>query len=106
MAAEQFQRIASVMYLFPGHERQYKERHDALWPEMERSIGDLGVRNYSIFRYGNLLFSYFERDTSVAPPNTVDETTVRWWDMMKEHMVSNADSSPVQVPIEEVFHID
>ena len=59
-------RIAWVMKLKPGNEAIYKQKHDEIWPEMLANMQRDGVRNFSIYRYGLLLFAYLERDT--APP--------------------------------------
>ena len=34
--------------------------HAAVWPEVLETISRTGVRNYSIYRYQQWLFSYFE----------------------------------------------
>ena len=43
-------RVAFKMRLKPGCEAIYKEKHDAIWPELAAHIRSTGVRNYSIFR--------------------------------------------------------
>jgi L-rhamnose mutarotase len=55
-------RQAWVMKLRPGHEAIYKQRHDELWPELAEMMRRDGIRNYSIYRHGLLLFAYLERD--------------------------------------------
>jgi len=32
------QRIAFRMKLFPGKEKEYKKRHDEIWPELKNSF--------------------------------------------------------------------
>ncbi|MGO1413146.1 MAG: L-rhamnose mutarotase, partial [Microbacterium gubbeenense] len=53
-------RIASVIGLAAEHREEYEAYHAAVWPEVLQTISDCNIRNYSIFRYGDLLFSYFE----------------------------------------------
>lgn len=43
------ERVASIMYLYPGNQEEYKKRHDALWPEMKEALKAHGAANYSIF---------------------------------------------------------
>ena len=49
------QRHAFKMKLKPGHETEYRRRHDAIWPELAQAIRAAGVTDYSIF---------LDRDTS------------------------------------------
>ena len=35
-----------------------------------------------------------------------DEMTKRWWAYMADIMETNADNSPVTVPLREVFHLN
>ena len=99
-------RVAWVMKLKPGNEAAYKARHDAIWPETLALMRRDGVRNFSIYRYGLLLFAYLERD--LAPPDgaPTDPVVWRWWESMAPLMETNSDFSPVQEPVEEVFHVD
>lgn len=32
------ERVASIMYLYPGNKEEYKKRHDELWPEMKEAL--------------------------------------------------------------------
>ena len=55
-------RYAWVAEVRPGYEEEYRRRHDEIWPEMIDVLREAGVRNYSIFRHGLVLFGYFETD--------------------------------------------
>ncbi|HRB79353.1 MAG TPA: L-rhamnose mutarotase [Niabella sp.] len=37
------------MKLFPGKEKEYKKRHDEIWPELKTLLKDTGIESYSIF---------------------------------------------------------
>ena len=65
-----------------------------------------GTRNFSIFRQGLTLFAYQERDTPGDPHAPIDPIVWKWWEMMAPYMETNPDFSPVQEPLEEVFHAD
>lgn len=99
-------RQAWVMRLKPGMEAEYKRRHDEIWPELADLIRSQGIRTYSIYRHGLTLFAYLERDTPPPAGAPVEPVVWRWWESMAPLMETNADFSPVQEPVEEMFHIE
>jgi L-rhamnose mutarotase len=102
------ERYAFKMFLNPGCAAEYRRRHDAIWPELARLLGEVGVSNYSIHldQETSLLFAYLERhdDHGMA---TLPEHPVmrRWWEHMRDIMRANPDGSPVAVPLAEMFHL-
>jgi len=100
-------RVAFVMQLEPGQEELYREKHDAIWPEMVATLHDFGISNYSIFRGGLTLFAYLEcADPARLAAQRDNPVVQRWWAMMRPLMVYNADGTPWSEPIDEVFHLD
>ena len=101
-------RIAWVMKLKPGCEAVYKQKHDEIWPEMLDRMKSRGVRNYSIYRYGLVLFAYQEKadDALLPDPGGHDPVVFKWWEMMAPYMETNPDFSPIREPLELVFHAD
>ncbi len=99
-------RQAWVMTLKPGMDALYKQRHDEIWPELVERIKAEGIRNFSIYRHGLTLFAYLERDAPSPVGEDVHPITRRWWEWMAPCMDTNPDLSPVQVPVEELFHLD
>jgi L-rhamnose mutarotase len=99
-------REAWVMWPKPGHEEIYKQKHDDIWPEMLDLMKQQGIRNYSIYRHGLMLFAYLEHEQGSARDTQPGPVLLRWWDMMQPHMVCNPDGSPYQAPVEEMFHAD
>ena len=99
-------RNAWVMKLKPGNEALYKRRHDDIWPEMLALMKTGGTHNFSIYRYGLVLFAYQELDRARAPGAPIDPIVWRWWEMMAPLMETNPDFSPVTEPLEEMFHAD
>jgi len=104
--------VASVIGLKPEYQVEYEALHASVWPDVLKQIKRSNIRNYSIYRYGNLLFSYFEyigtdyeNDMRMMGENL---ETQRWW----------AVCGPMQSPVEErkdgewwavlpeVFHCD
>ena len=99
-------RIAWVMKLKPGNEVIYKQKHDEIWPEMLELMRAQGIRTYSIYLHGLTLFAYMERDAPPSPGKPHDPVVLRWWKMMEPYMDYNADGTPWQQPIAEMFHFD
>jgi len=101
-------RVAFKMNMFPGMEAEYTKRHDEIWPELVDLLKATGISEYSIFldAQTNALFGFLK----LADQETMDrlpENPVmrRWWDYMKDIMESNADGSPVSIPLKEVFFL-
>ena len=44
----------------PGMQAEYKRRHDEIWPEMVELLKAAGIRNYTIWSDGDVLFGYYE----------------------------------------------
>ena len=90
----------------------YERLHAAVWPAVLAMISACNMRNYSIFRRGELLFAYFEYvgddyEADMAKM-AADPVTREWWTL----------TEPMQEPLEtrmpgewwatmkEVFHTD
>jgi len=105
-------RIASVIGLQPDGIAEYERLHADVWPSVIAQLRDSNITNYSIYRFGELLFSYmeytgddFEADMAAM---AADQSTQDWW----------AVCMPLQVPFEEraegewwmelpeIFHLD
>ncbi|HEY0756021.1 MAG TPA: L-rhamnose mutarotase [Ktedonobacteraceae bacterium] len=103
-------RFGQVIGLRPGASAEYERLHAAVWPDVLATIAACNIRNYSIFRHGELLFAYFEYlgddfEADMAKM-AADPRTQEWWSL----------TEPLQVPLEtrapgawwasipEVFH--
>jgi L-rhamnose mutarotase len=102
-------RKAFVMSVNEGCEEQYLQRHQPIWPDLEKTLFAHGVTTYSIFlnQETRQLFAYVEF-TSEKQWRAIAETAVcqRWWAHMRELMPANPDNSPVSCELREVFHIE
>jgi len=97
------------MKLFPGMDKEYRRRHDELWPEMCDMIHEYGGKNYSIFLDAetNTLFGYIEIESEDRWASSADtEICRRWWHFMADIMETNPDESPVSVDLVPVFHLN
>ena len=102
------QQIAFKMQLKPGHAAEYQRRHDAIWPELASLLHESGVRDYSIFldEETGALFAVLRRmdgHTMEALPQ--HPVMRRWWAHMADLMETQADASPVAVPLLPMFHL-
>lgn len=101
-------RIAFKMQLFKGYEQEYKKRHDEIWPELTQLLKETGISEYSIFldETTNSLFGVLKAEDPALLNNLPQQPVMqRWWKYMGDIMESNADHSPVQVPLKEVFYL-
>ena len=108
MSAPGTETVAFRMHLRAGCEDEYQRRHDAIWPELEHLLRAAGVVDYRIFLdpESKALFAVLTRRVDhtldALPRHPVMQ---RWWAMMADIMDTNADHSPVQVPLREVFRL-
>lgn len=101
-------RKSFVMSVHEGAEDEYERRHSPIWKDLEKTLKEHGVSNYSIFLLPETrqLFGYAEIESEElwnAIAGT--ETCRRWWKHMADIMPSNPDSSPIATPLREVFHL-
>ena len=106
------QRYASVIGMPTANREEYERLHAAVWPEVLAKIEEVNIRNYSIYRYGELLFSYFEYvgddfDADMAKM-AADPKTQEWWDvcMPLQRPVADRAEGEWWAAIPEVFHVD
>ena len=97
------------MKLKPGFEKEYKKRHDEIWPELKKALKEAGISDYSIYldRDTHTLFGVQRRESSKKTERLSELPIMKkWWDYMKDLMEVNPDSSPIVTPLEKVFHMD
>jgi L-rhamnose mutarotase len=97
------------MYLNKGEEEEYKKRHDAIWPELVSLLKNTGIEDYSIFldEETSTLFGVLKTSSPEAMNELpLKEVMQKWWAYMKDIMQTNADNSPVNIPLKEVFYLN
>jgi L-rhamnose mutarotase len=101
-------RIGFRMSVHAGQEAEYERRHRPIWPELEATLVEHGVREYSIFidpstgdLFGYAVLESEERWRAIGQT----EVCRRWWASMRPLMPSNPDDSPVSTPLREVFRL-
>jgi L-rhamnose mutarotase len=103
------EKYAFKMHLNDGQLQEYQRRHDEIWPELVSLLKEAGISDYSIFldEDTGTLFGVLWRTAD----HTMDELPLhpimkKWWAYMGDIMQTNADSSPVAVPLTPVFHME
>jgi len=89
---------------------EYKERHQAVWPEMLQALSETGWHNYSLFLRGDgLLVGYLETpDFQKALQGMAGrEVNARWQAEMAPYFEELEGRRPDQgmFSLEEVFHL-
>jgi L-rhamnose mutarotase len=102
------ERVAFKMKLFKGYQEEYRKRHDMIWPELKTLLKETGVEEYSIFldEETNILFGVLKIDKKIKLDELPHHPVMKkWWAYMKDIMESNPDSSPVSIPLKELFYL-
>ncbi len=77
---------------------EYVQRHESVWPEMQRALTETGWTNYSIFldRSDGLLIGYFETTDLAAARSAMAEREInrRWQAEMAEFFVDLGNATP------------
>ena len=87
-------RFGMAARMVPEKREEYLELHRAVWPAVEDTIRVCGIRNFSIFVLGEVLFGYYEYigddyDADQARM-AADPSTQEWWTL----------TAPCQLPFE------
>jgi len=100
-------RVAWTGRLRPDKIDEYVEAHAAVWPEMLAMISAAGVRNYSIYRFGDRVFGYYECDDPAAAQAymAAAEVTERWNAAMFPLFAPEVASEGL-VDLPEIFRLD
>lgn len=105
-------RFGQVIGIKPEHIEEYEKLHADVWSGVLKTIEECNIRNYSIFRYNNTLFAYFEYhgddfDADMAKMSA-DETTQKWWDVCSpmQNPVDDREEGEWWKTITEIFHTD
>lgn len=103
-------RVCFCLQVKPERLDEYRERHQAVWPEMLTALQNAGWHNYSLFlREDGLLIGYVETPDFQAALQAMAETEVnrRWQAEMADFFIGlpgkKADEQMQVIP--EVFHL-
>lgn len=105
-------RVASVIGMPSENMEAYSKHHEAVWPQVLEVLSKHNVTNYSIFSFGEILFSYFEytgkdyaKDMDLIAQAPI---TQQWWSLQMPLQQPFTERKPdewwMQIP--ELFHMD
>ncbi|MBD2895522.1 L-rhamnose mutarotase [Actinomadura nitritigenes] len=110
MAADGTKRVCFLLKVRQDRLEEYKERHQAVWPEMRDALRETGWHNYSLFlREDGLLVGYLETDDFAAAQEAMARTDVNArWQAEMAPFFEDLDGRPDEGmrPLPEVFHLD
>ncbi|CAN5524504.1 L-rhamnose mutarotase [soil metagenome] len=106
-------RFGMACRVHPEKRAQYLELHANVWPEVEATITRCGIRNFTIFARGDVLFGYyeyvgddFEADQALM---ATDPATQKWWsltDPCQYGFDDNASDGARWQEFDEAWHLD
>jgi L-rhamnose mutarotase len=105
------QRVCFQLQVKPDRMAEYRERHDAVWPEMLDALRASGWRNYSLFlSTTGMLIGYLETDDFGAALRDMEQTDInaRWQAEMGEFFEDLEGRRPDEglLVLDEVFHLE
>ena len=95
--------------LKPNMLEEYKRQHDEIWPEMVEVLKSAGIKNYTIWNSGDMLFGYYECEFGYPYAQKVqDESEVvkRWNVVMSPIMEFVKDENGDVLNFDCVFVLD
>ncbi len=105
-------RMGHVVGVRPEWIAEYERIHVEVWPEVLAALTSANLTNYSIFRHGDLLFSYWEYlgtdfDADMAKVSK-DPVSQKWGALTSQMQrpVEGAAPGQIWLSIPEVFHLD
>ncbi len=106
-------RFAMVCRIRPEKREEYLRLHSPVWPEVEAMNYEAGIRNFSIFIRGDVLFGYYEYvgddyegDQAAM---AADPLMQRWWSLTDPCQYGFDEDAPEGVrwqELDEVCHQD
>lgn len=105
-------RVGMVCRMIPEKREEYLALHREVWPEVERKTSESGIRNFSIFVLGDVLFGYYEyvgEDFAADQARTADDPLMqRWWSLTAacQRPFEDDASEPNWQVLSEAWHLD
>jgi L-rhamnose mutarotase len=105
------QRVCFTLQVRVDKLDEYKQRHRAVWPEMQQALRENGWGNYSLFlRDDGLLIGYLETEdfTAAKQKMAATEVNTKWQREMAAFFVTpgvmTAGAGPERLT--QVFHLE
>ena len=105
-------RYGMAARLRPELREEYLTLHRAVWPSVEATITECGIRNFTIFVTGDVIFGYFEyvgEDYEADQARmALDPATQEWWSRTGPCQLpfTPGSGSPNWEIFDEAWHLD
>ena len=105
-------RFGMAARLVPEKREEYLRLHSDVWPQVEATITECGIRNFTIFVLGDVIFGYYEYvgdDFEADQARMAEDATMqRWWALTAPCQLPFTDNSgsPNWQVLDEVSHQD
>jgi len=105
-------RIGFLLKVKESMLEEYKERHKAVWPEMQEALRRTGWRNYSLFLTPDgMLFGYSATPESLQAAQAgmaKEEVNQRWQDWMAPFFenIGGKHADEGMMELEQVFYLE
>lgn len=106
------ERHALLVRVKPDKRERYLELHSAVWPQVEATLSDCNVTNYTIFSRDDVLVAYYEY---VGPDHdadmlrvAADPITREWWthtDPCQTAFFENLPEGDMWGEVSEIWHL-
>ena len=100
-------RFCQRAYLKNEKIEKYKKLHAAVWPDVKKTIEACNLHNYSIYRMGNEVVSYFEYTGADYEKDmekmAADPVTQQWWQHTKPCFLRHEEAVYYE-DMEELFY--
>ncbi len=102
------ERAAYMLKVKPDRQREYREVHRNVWPELIRAAHAAGLRNHTVFMKGGTLFLYIEAENLERSLKEFVASPVKaqWDRIMADYFESGDHSEDGPGAMDEVFHFD
>lgn len=97
----------------PDKIRQYREYHQAVWPEVTARLREVGVQQMQIFLRGTRMFMYLVTDDEFSPSREFarineDPVSAKWNALMAtlQERAPEANADEWWAPMEKVFDLE
>ena len=101
-------RIANITRLKDGAADDYRALHEGIWQEIVDAGHQYGLRNFTMFRHGDYIFSYYEYigdDFEEDMKNKAKCKNQAEWQTECSKFKCEIDGKPA-IPLEEFWHND
>jgi L-rhamnose mutarotase len=88
-------RIGHVWRVKDGRRDDYARMHATIWPELERLLRDAGVTSYTIYLWGDVVFSHMEVEDYARLVERFDgDPVAARWEEQFAHVLEYPNADP------------